>query len=68
MYLTHVCIVYYSPPKGKYVRITSGEGFSSESHYLSNVPADSERACAYDLDDCDVAWLNNLNGERALMG
>lgn len=25
-------------------------------------------SCSYDLDQCDDAWLNILNGERAMAG
>lgn len=32
------------------------------------MPAKAEKAILYDLDDCDVAWLNIYNGERAGMG
>lgn len=28
----------------------------------------AEAACSYDLDQVDDAWLNILNGERAMMG
>lgn len=28
----------------------------------------AEAACSYDLDQCDDAWLNILNGERAMAG
>nr|CAD7453194.1 unnamed protein product [Timema tahoe] len=55
-------------PKSKYIRITKDEFFSSEEHYLSNTPAKAEKACSYDLDDADAAWLQILNGERASMG
>nr|CAD7396924.1 unnamed protein product [Timema poppensis] len=54
-------------PKSKYIRITKDEFFSSEEHYLSNTPAKAEKACSYDLDDADAAWLQILNGERASM-
>ncbi|KAJ4448955.1 hypothetical protein ANN_00347 [Periplaneta americana] len=55
-------------PKSKYIRITKDEFFTSEEHYLSNTPAKAEKACSYDLDDCDIAWLQIVNGERACMG
>lgn len=28
----------------------------------------ADAACAYDLDQIDEAWLNILNGERAMTG
>lgn len=28
----------------------------------------AESVCAYDLDQCDEAWLKICNGERALAG
>jgi hypothetical protein len=55
-------------PKSKYIRITKDDFFTNEEHYLSNTPAKAEKACSYDLDDCDIAWLQILNGERACMG
>ncbi|XP_063239806.1 PHD finger protein rhinoceros-like [Bacillus rossius redtenbacheri] len=55
-------------PKSKYIRITKDEFFNTEEHFLSNAPTRAEKACSYDLDDCDVAWLQIANGERALMG
>lgn len=57
-----------SRPKSKYIRITKDEFFTNEEHYLSSTPAKAEKACSYDLDDCDIAWLQILNGERACMG
>lgn len=58
----------HNRPKGKLVRITKNADFNPECHYLSNAPAEADRACFYDLDDVDDVWLKNLNGERALMG
>jgi hypothetical protein len=58
----------FSRPKSKYIRITKDDFFTNEEHYLSNTPAKAEKACSYDLDDCDIAWLQILNGERACMG
>ncbi|XP_063698837.1 PHD finger protein rhinoceros [Culicoides brevitarsis] len=55
-------------PKNKYIRITKDESFSHEQHYLSHTPAMAESVCAYDLDQCDEAWLKICNGERALSG
>lgn len=55
-------------PKHKFIRITKDDSFSADLHYLSNTPAKAEAACAYDLDQCDEAWLRVVNGERALSG
>ncbi|KAG8224230.1 hypothetical protein J437_LFUL002686, partial [Ladona fulva] len=55
-------------PKGKYFRITKDEMFNPDDHILSSMPARADKACAYDLDDCDVEWLRIVNGERAAMG
>uniref|UniRef100_A0A336MGX5 PHD finger protein rhinoceros n=1 Tax=Culicoides sonorensis TaxID=179676 RepID=A0A336MGX5_CULSO len=55
-------------PKNKYIRITKDESFSHEQHYLSHTPAMADSVCAYDLDQCDEAWLKICNGERALAG
>ena len=35
---------------------------------MSTTPTRAEKACAYDLDDTDIAWLDVLNGERAQAG
>lgn len=35
---------------------------------MSNTPAMADAACSYDLDQCDDAWLQLLNGERAMAG
>lgn len=63
-----MCIVLIFSPKNKYVRITKDHQFKVDEHMLSNAPAQAEAACSYDLDECDVAWLKILNGERAAAG
>ncbi|CAB0041522.1 unnamed protein product [Trichogramma brassicae] len=50
----------------KYLRICKDEGFNVEHHFLSTTPARAEKACGYDLDDTDIAWLEIFNGERAM--
>ncbi|XP_034254412.1 PHD finger protein rhinoceros isoform X2 [Thrips palmi] len=55
-------------PKSKYVAICKDDSFDPETHILSDTPAKAEKACSYDLDDTDAAWLQILNGERAAMG
>lgn len=65
---TNLFFFIYFSPKNKFIRITKDESFSSEQHYLSNTPAMAEAACSYDLDQVDDAWLNILNGERAMAG
>lgn len=55
-------------PKNKFIRITKDDSFSADLHYLSNTPAKADAACAYDLDQCDEAWLRIMNGERAMTG
>ena len=55
-------------PKNKYIRITKDERFKPEEHALSTAPSQSEAACSYDLDECDVSWLRLLNEERACCG
>lgn len=57
-------IVWCFRPK-KLVRITRDDYFNSEDHHLSTIPTRAEKACAYDLDDTDIAWLDIFNGERA---
>lgn len=49
----------------KLVRISRDDYFNSEDHHLSTTPSRAEKACAYDLDDTDIAWLEVFNGERA---
>lgn len=55
-------------PKSKYFAICKDDSFDPETHILSDTPAKAEKACSYDLDDTDAAWLQILNGERAAMG
>ncbi|XP_047345699.1 PHD finger protein rhinoceros [Vespa velutina] len=52
----------------KFIRISRDDYFNPEDHHLSTTPARAEKACAYDLDDTDIAWLDVLNGERAQAG
>lgn len=49
----------------KFVRISRDDYFNTEDHHLSATPGKAEKACAYDLDDTDIAWLDVFNGERA---
>ena len=58
-------LIFFRPKK--YLRISKDDYFNPEEHYLSSTPARAEKACAYDLDDTDIAWLEVLNGERALV-
>lgn len=55
-------------PKNKYIRIYKDENFVADKHYLSKTPSIAEEACSYDLDQCDAAWLQLMNGERARLG
>lgn len=69
--LRMIQINHYFPsfsPKNKYIRITKDHQFRVDEHALSNAPAQSEAACSYDLDECDVAWLRLVNAERAAAG
>ncbi|XP_034952499.1 PHD finger protein rhinoceros [Chelonus insularis] len=52
----------------KFIRISRDDYFNPEEHHLSATPSRAEKACAYDLDDTDIAWLDVLNGERAQAG
>ncbi|KAG5329422.1 RNO protein, partial [Acromyrmex charruanus] len=52
----------------KLIRISRDDYFNSEDHHLSTTPTRAEKACAYDLDDTDIAWLEVFNGERAQAG
>lgn len=60
--------VLFPRPKNKYIRITKDENFHLDEHYLSNMSVKAEKACSYDLDNCDIVWLKLINGERASMG
>ena len=53
-------------PKNKYIRITNDNNnrFSSDEHVLSNVCERADNLCAYDMDECDAAWLQLSNQER----
>jgi len=62
-YITKLSRVRFRPKK--FVRISRDDYFNSEDHHLSTTPARAEKACAYDLDDTDIAWLEVFNGERA---
>lgn len=61
--VTKFCIVCFRPKK--FIRISRDDYFNSEDHHISTTPARAEKACAYDLDDTDIAWLEVFNGERA---
>ncbi|XP_043492959.1 PHD finger protein rhinoceros [Polistes fuscatus] len=52
----------------KFIRISRDDYFNPEDHHLSTTPTRAEKACAYDLDDTDIAWLDVFNGERAQAG
>lgn len=56
-------LMFFRPKK--LIRISRDDYFNSEDHHLSTTPSRAEKACAYDLDDTDIAWLEVFNGERA---
>lgn len=62
-YNTRHCVVFFRPKK--FIRISRDDYFNAEDHHLSTTPTRAEKACAYDLDDNDIAWLEIFNGERA---
>lgn len=55
-------------PKNRFLRITKDDTYSSELHCLTNVVAQAENTCAYDIDPVDEAWLLLLNSDRAQYG
>lgn len=55
-------------PKNKFVRVTHDDFYSSDIHQLTSAPARSQQACAYDMDDVDLAWLNRVNAQRSAIG
>ena len=55
-------------PKNKFVRVTHDDFYSAEIHQLTSAPARSQQACAYDMDDVDLAWLNRVNMHRTAVG
>lgn len=46
---------------------TSGS-YRPETHQVTPMVLRAEQVCSYDLDNVDKAWLEALNGERALSG
>jgi len=50
------------------VRVTHDDFYSSDIHQLTSAPARSQQACAYDMDDLDLAWLNRVNIQRNAIG
>ena len=46
---------------------TSGS-YKPETHQVTPMVLRAEQVCTYDLDNVDKAWLEALNGERALGG
>ena len=46
---------------------TSGS-YRPETHQVTPMVLRAEQVCCYDLDNVDKAWLEALNGERALSG
>lgn len=55
-------------PKNKFVRVTHDDFYSPDVHQLTSAPARSQQACAYDMDDVDLAWLNRVNAQRNAIG
>ena len=55
-------------PKNKFVRVTHDDFYSSDIHQLTSAPARSQQACAYDMDDVDLSWLNRVNAQRNAIG
>lgn len=58
---------HYSYRPKKFLRISKDNNYNPDDHYLSTTPARAEKACGYDLDDVDIAWLDVCNGERAMV-
>ena len=58
----------FSRPKNKFVRVTHDDFYSSDIHQLTSAPARSQQACAYDMDDVDLSWLNRVNAQRNAVG
>lgn len=54
----------YSRPR-KYIQCWSQD--SADTGYV-NINELAEAMCRYDLDDMDLYWLRELNGELVLMG
>jgi hypothetical protein len=50
------------------VRVTHDDFYSPDIHQLTSAPARSQQACAYDMDDVDLAWLNRVNAQRNAIG
>ena len=63
-----LCYSFLFRPKNKFVRVTHDDFYSSDIHQLTSAPARSQQACAYDMDDLDLAWLNRVNIQRNAIG
>ena len=50
------------------MRVTHDDFYSSDIHQLTSAPARSQQACAYDMDDVDLSWLNRVNSQRNAVG
>lgn len=55
-------------PAGRFLRLTHDMFFSNDLHMLTNVAAQAEKMCRYDLDILDVQWLQVFNEERRVYG
>lgn len=55
-------------PEDRYIHLNRDAQYTPSRHQLSTAAARAEAACSYDLDACDVAWLDLMNAERARAG
>ncbi|XP_013787364.1 protein Jade-3-like isoform X2 [Limulus polyphemus] len=52
----------------KFIRCSHDHFFSNDLHILTNVAAQADKVCRYDLDSLDVQWLKRLNDELDELG
>lgn len=68
IYVINEMDAFVCSPKNKFVRVTHDDFYSPDVHQLTSAPARSQQACAYDMDDVDLAWLNRVNAQRNAIG
>ncbi|XP_076351872.1 PHD finger protein rhinoceros-like isoform X2 [Tachypleus tridentatus] len=60
-------VLNFKLPK-KFIRCSHDHFFSNDLHVLTNVAAEADKVCRYDLDSLDVQWLKRLNEELDELG
>ncbi len=55
------CLSCVSLFYSRYIHLLKDDQYSPSRNYLSKAASRSEKACKYDLDETDTAWLSFLN-------